>query len=253
MLSPLASLGVATLCFYTPATLASLLLCFKLRKAPVPATWFLLLLACLRINAAAFAILSAGGLPLILITILLLSIIRRTENLDDSASHYGIVALRLLFLTTLALTIAGVRMHAQPDNQTIVNIGQRLAEAGSVLSIFLLGVSLVGEVYAWVKYRFTLSLKSQKLLKGNLMVKPLLCLRLIYFCLGIFNLDSADKIWNPVTGSVAALCCMALIPEFATVLVYLWVGFTIDPNSTVGEAMISFAKDSGLKKCEEGK
>lgn len=47
MLSPLASLGVATLCFYTPATLASLLLCFKLRKTPVPATWFLLLLACL--------------------------------------------------------------------------------------------------------------------------------------------------------------------------------------------------------------
>jgi hypothetical protein len=44
MLSPLASLGTATLCFYSPATLACVLLCFKLRKTSVPATWFLLLL-----------------------------------------------------------------------------------------------------------------------------------------------------------------------------------------------------------------
>ena len=90
------------------------------------------------------------------------------------------------------------------------------------------------------------------MLKGNLMVKPLLCLRLVYFCLAIFNLDSRDKIWNPVTGSVAALACMALIPEFVTVLVYLWVGFSI-PKGTVREATISFPKDSGPKKCEEGK
>ena len=53
-------------------------------------------------------------------------------------------------------------MHAQLDDPTVVHIGQRLAEAGSVLSIFLLGVCLVGEVYAWVNYRCNLSLKSQK-------------------------------------------------------------------------------------------
>jgi hypothetical protein len=53
-------------------------------------------------------------------------------------------------------------MHAQPDNPTVVHIGQRLAEAGSILSILLLGVCFVGEVYAWVNYRRTLSLKSQK-------------------------------------------------------------------------------------------
>jgi hypothetical protein len=82
--------------------------------------------------------------------------------LDDSASHYGIVALRILFLTILALTIAGVRMHAQPDNPTVVHVGQKLAEAGSLLSIVLLGLCLVGEVYAWLNYRCTLSLKSQK-------------------------------------------------------------------------------------------
>jgi hypothetical protein len=86
---------------------------------------------------------------------------------------------------------------------------------------------------------------------GNLMVKPLLCLRLIYFCLAIFNLGSADMIWNPLTGSTAALVCMALIPEFVTVLVYLWVGFMI--HSKVDEASISFPGDSNPRKCEEGK
>ena len=85
------------------------------------------------------------------------------------------------------------------------------------------------------------------------MVKPLLCLRLIYFCLAIFNLESADKIWNPLTGSVAALVCMALIPEFVTVLVYLWVGFTMDPKGTVGETTFSFSEESGLSKRGEGK
>jgi hypothetical protein len=82
--------------------------------------------------------------------------------LDNSASHYGIVALRILFLTTLALTIAGVRMHAQPDSPTVVHVGHKLAEAGSLLSIVLLGLCLVGEVYAWLNYRRILSLESQK-------------------------------------------------------------------------------------------
>lgn len=87
------------------------------------------------------------------------------------------------------------------------------------------------------------------------MVKPLLCLRLVYFCLAIFNLDSANRIWNPLTGSTAALVCMALIPEFVTVLVYLWVGFTIDPKCTVEEAVTTSFPEycSGSKKRGEGK
>lgn len=165
-------------------------------------------------------------------------------------------------------------MHARPDNSTIVRIGQKLAEAGSVLSISILGVCLVGQVYAWLNYRRTFSLKSQKvyitestvvfteeiptdniwqILTGNLIVKPLLCLRLVYFCLAIFNPDRADKIWNPLTGSMAALVCMALVPEFVTVIVFLWVGFKIDFKSTVDDESISSPEGSGLKKCEKGK
>ena len=85
------------------------------------------------------------------------------------------------------------------------------------------------------------------------MVKPLLCLRLVYLCLAIFNTDSAVKIWNPLTGLVAALVCMALVPEFVAVLVYLWVGFTIHPKGTIEEATISFSGDIDQKKCEERK
>lgn len=110
MLSPLASLGVATLCCYIPTVLASVLLCLRLRKTPIPVIWMLLPLVCISkftynvrdlrhlltpclvriagavlsflvpnrnagLEAAAYAILSAGGLPLILITILLLSLV----------------------------------------------------------------------------------------------------------------------------------------------------------------------------------
>jgi hypothetical protein len=91
------------------------------------------------------------------------------------------------------------------------------------------------------------------MLIGNLTVKPLLCLRLVYFCLAIFHLGTADKIWNPLTGSMTALVCMALVPEFVTVLVYLWVGFTVHPKGTVEETTISFSGDIHPKKCEERK
>ena len=88
------------------------------------------------------------------------------------------------------------------------------------------------------------------MLIGNLVVKPLLCLRLVYFCLAIFHLGTADRIWNPLTGSMTALVCVALIPEFVTVLVYLWVGFAIDPKGTVEEMTISFPGDNDPKKRE---
>jgi len=70
--------------------------------------------------------------------------------------------LRLLFLATLALTIAGVRMYAQPDEPSIIRTGRRLAEAGSATSIALLVVCLGGEVYIWLKYRHALSPQSQQ-------------------------------------------------------------------------------------------
>lgn len=58
-----------------------------------------------------------------------------------------------------------------------------------------------------------------------------LLVRLIYFCLAMFSADDVDSIWNPLTGSVAALVCMALLPEFLLLVVYAWVGFTIDVSS----------------------
>ena len=59
--------------------------------------------------------------------------------------------------------------------------------------------------------------------------------------MAIFHLGTADKIWNPLTGSMTALVCMALVPEFVIVLVYLWVGFTIHLKGTVEETTISFS------------
>ena len=89
-----------------------------------------------------------------------------------------------------------------------------------------------------------------QILLGNLMVKPLVLLRLVYFCLAIFNLGSADMRWNPLMGSIAALVCMALVPEFFTVIVYLWTGFTMG-TTEVAEASVN-GRDSGSRKTEEG-
>lgn len=86
-----------------------------------------------------------------------------------------------------------------------------------------------------------------QILTGNLIVKPFICLRLVYFCLAVFSLDSADARWNPIEGSMAALVCMALIPEFVTVLVYLWVGYRIPAQESNVEPIGQMTIESGPK------
>lgn len=68
------------------------------------------------------------------------------------AAHYGIVVLRLLFLATLVLTIAGVRMLVQMDNPAVMRIGKGLAEAGSVMALVLLTVCVGGELFVWARH-----------------------------------------------------------------------------------------------------
>jgi hypothetical protein len=60
------------------------------------------------------------------------------------------------------LTIAGIRMHIELDEPNIVYIGQKLLEAGAILSIVLLTICFGGEMYIWVKHRTILSRKSRK-------------------------------------------------------------------------------------------
>ena len=67
-----------------------------------------------------------------------------------------------------------------------------------------------------------------QVLTGNLIASMFLLVRLIYFCLAIFSADHVESIWNPLIGSVAALVCMALLPEFLVLMVYAGVGWTID-------------------------
>lgn len=73
---------------------------------------------------------------------------------------------------------------------------------------------------------------------------PFLLLRFVYFCLAIFSVDSADARWNPLAGSMAALVCMAMIPEFVTLMIYVWVGFTADVSRHCGPAACCTANDS---------
>lgn len=86
----------------------------------------------------------------------------KTDFPTDQRAHYAIVVLRLLFLTTLALTIAGVRMHAQKDSPDVVRIGQRLAEAGAIVSLALLGASFCGDVFLWCRCGRALERNSRK-------------------------------------------------------------------------------------------
>jgi hypothetical protein len=84
-----------------------------------------------------------------------------------------------------------------------------------------------------------------------MVIKPLVSLRLVYFCLAVFSIDSADARWNPLTGSMAALVCMVLLPEFITVVVYVWVGFTIDAHGIYGNSSGHGKTENGSKVDEE--
>jgi hypothetical protein len=53
-------------------------------------------------------------------------------------------------------------MHIVLDEPNIVYIGEKLLEAGAILSILLLTICFCGEMYIWVKHRIALSPKSRK-------------------------------------------------------------------------------------------
>ncbi|KAM0723810.1 hypothetical protein Q7P37_000800 [Cladosporium fusiforme] len=269
MLSPLASVGVATLCFYIPTLVAFCFLCYRQRKAPAPTAWFLMVFVCLiriagavlsllypsnnvGVEAATFALLSAGGLPLLLSMTLLLNNIKIIDFHGVKASHYGIVVLRLLFLATLVLTIAGVRMLVQMDNPAVMRIGKGLAEAGSVMALVLLTVCVGGELFVWIRHGNTISSCSKRILTGNLTASLFLLIRLVYFCLAMFDAGSANSTWSPLTGSVAALVCMALLPEFFVLMVYAWVGFTIDYSSHGEQRACSRVQQGSIKLDGDG-
>lgn len=93
--------------------------------------------------------------------------------------------------------------------------------------------------------------KSLQVLTGNLLASLFLVVRLVYFCLAMFNANSAKSTWSPLTGSTAALVCMALIPEFAGLVLYAWVGFTIDISTTREQGTCGRVQNSTGDKLDE--
>ena len=58
---------------------------------------------------------------------------------------------------------------------------------------------------------------------------PFIAVRIAYALLAVFSADGLHSKWNDLYGSVAAYVIMALVMEYAVVLIYLSIGIRIPP------------------------
>ena len=58
---------------------------------------------------------------------------------------------------------------------------------------------------------------------------PFIAVRIAYALLAVFSAGGLHSKWNDLYGSVAAYVIMALVMEYAVVLIYLSIGIRIPP------------------------
>lgn len=54
---------------------------------------------------------------------------------------------------------------------------------------------------------------------------PTLVLRTLYGLLFAYTITDEDTMWNPLDGSIAIFVLMGLIPEYITLVLYVFLGF----------------------------
>jgi len=59
-------------------------------------------------------------------------------------------------------------------------------------------------------------------LHGTTMAVPFLVLRIIY---AVFSAFLTPNTWSPLVGSAVAFALMALLPEYITIAIYMYLGF----------------------------
>ncbi|WPH01401.1 Hypothetical protein R9X50_00424600 [Acrodontium crateriforme] len=241
MWSHLSSLAVAIIVFYTPALFLSFPLIIRHGRPRL--VWFLnFIMAALRIGTSvvlflrdknpsdarfqtpSLTLLSVGVFPLLLSAIGFIRVIRELELPKSRSMVLCIVVLRLIFLVGIALLIVGAILRS-PTHPT--GIFENMVRASSIVSLGLLLAIAAIQVFIGTRLN-ELSSSTKTIMTAFVATGHLLLLRILYFILSAFNAHAPT--FSPLSstpGSVAALVCMSLIPEYMVVAINIYVGWKL--------------------------
>ncbi|THC94048.1 hypothetical protein EYZ11_006457 [Aspergillus tanneri] len=269
MLTEHSKASIAQIVFWVPAVIPALILLFHRHGAPRVPWVILLLFSIIRITCgivviilqnnpsdvgliiAARVLLNAGVFPLIAATFGLLLIVyispayspghQHRQDINkivrvirdfqgDKKIRNAFIFLRVLFITGIALVIAGGSLEGNYWDPHDVSLGFKLTKAGYILvTIFEAGL-IYFQWYCWRK-RESISSASCTALQGMFAAIPFLVVRIAYLYLPVFR--ASDPKWNQLTGSIAPYVVMGLLMEYIVFMIFLATGFLIPPIKVV--------------------
>ena len=236
--------AIGELVFYVPAFLVALMLTIR-HGFGLSSGWRLLLTFTLvRLLSAsfqiatisyptntslyigAFVLLSVAISPLELTAVGLLY--RVIENINKTKHTFvttkHLRALAFVVIVGLVLIIIGGVNAGNDYSRTGVYTPQSTSKAGIGLWIACFGV--IVNVTVATSFNISHAERSEKrILLAVALSLPLMLIRIVYSAITLFAYTST---FNPETGSVTTLLCMALLEEAAIVCIYEGVGITLN-------------------------
>ncbi|RFU74339.1 hypothetical protein TARUN_7966 [Trichoderma arundinaceum] len=240
------SLGIAQIVFYVPIVPTAIWLMKRNgRIRPRLAWWPLIPFSLMRLAGgpvliafeqnpsiglyvAAIILLNVGVVPLIIAT---LGYVRIVSN--PRANKIGTI-LRLCIFVAIGLLAAGGGVSSS-GTPSAMNTSRTLTLIGYIVFAVVHVVLISIMLFFWRK-KHTLLPSSQVVLRGSLLASPFLIIRTIFGLLEVALQNSASSPFNPILGNAVTFGLMALLPEYAVVLTYIYTGFSISPDRGVPAA-----------------
>lgn len=253
MLSPHVSLGIVEVVVYTPMLPVGIYVLCKNWRYPPRMAWYPIVTFCiLRIAGgimtivrgdntdnisliiASIVILGLGTIPL---TIALIGLVRIIFILCLEASsrlNHIIRLIRVMFLATIALFIAGGVMNS---DATASSSASGPSRAAYILLAVLLAIAVGALLFVLIARHASIPRQCHHYIYFCLLASPLIAIRIAYGILGSFN--DIYSMWDPVFGSALAFGLMALLPEFIAICIFVHLGFySIKHRGNMPEAPI---------------
>ncbi|KAM3522877.1 hypothetical protein MY4038_008429 [Beauveria bassiana] len=198
---------------------------------------------------AALILLNVGVVPLIVANLGLTRLIIQDNHASKPTYTHLAKALRLLFLLAILL-LAGGSGTASVN----AHLSRALTLTGYVVFALELLLLTATQLWFFTRHRGTaptaapLLPSSRRVLAATLAAFPLLAVRTVYGLLEVARQDEPGSAWNPLTGSALAFALMALLPEYAVLAGWVFVGYAIPARREVGGGMEG--EDDGPNKVQ---
>ncbi|KAK8108292.1 uncharacterized protein PG998_010305 [Apiospora kogelbergensis] len=244
MENPHRASAIAQVVFYAPIVPITLYVgCRAWKYGPRLAWAYAMLFACVRLTGGALALASQndpGNISMIAATIVLLNIglvpllmpfhalirIVLEANFPESKKKEIFIRVtRLLLMVAVSLLGTAGALLGKPEMAQAQSILSKVAYFEFVLVL----LALVG-LAVWLNFWRADQIKDGQLMYIHwlLISSPFLCVRAVFGVISVFEASGDNlltSMWSPMFGNALLFSLMALLPEYAVLCVFVYLGF----------------------------